>query len=115
MSEDFPPFVAAKPKGGVAAEIAAAKPDFPVESTQPVKIKRKRRTSAEMAAANGSEPRKRKKSKPRAAGIPLDSLVAFAGLQANEIEQVVNVCTAINTFPKQARKRIAAAIGQLFS
>lgn len=107
---DFPPFVPAKPKGGVAAEIAQAKVvEGVVESL--FKPKRKRRTAAEMAAANGSK----KKPKPRTATVPVDSLVAFAGLTTEEIEQVVNVCEAINTFPKQARKRIAAAIGQLFS
>ena len=110
---DFPPFIPAKPKGGVAAEIAATKSmELPVESEQPVK--RKRRTREEMAAANGGEPRKRKKAKP-AAMVSVDVLVAFAGLKADEIEQVINTCEAINTFPKAARKRIAAAIGQLFS
>lgn len=122
---DFPPFVPAKPKGGVAGGIAATTPEFQTalgpaieqraEEINAEKKRRKRRTAAEMTAANGGEPRKRKKKQARASGIRFDCLVAFAGLSAEEIEQVVKVCEAINTFPKQARKRIAAAIGQLFS
>jgi hypothetical protein len=107
----FPPFIPAKPKGGVAAEIAASKDTGVVEST--FKPKRKRRTREEMAQAAGVSPNK--KAKPRGASIPLYSLAAFAGLTSDEIDQVISVCEAVNTFPKAARKRIVAAIGQLFA
>jgi hypothetical protein len=63
----------------------------------------------------GDETRKRKKRKPSSTTVPLYSLVAFAGLTTEEIAQIVRVCEAINTFPKGSRKRIAAAVGQLFS
>jgi hypothetical protein len=112
---DFPPFVPAKPKGGVAAEIQAGAVASVGVAESTFKPKRKRRTREEMAAASSGEPRKRKKQQPRAATISIDSLIAFAGLKADEIEHVANVCESINTFPKSARKRIAAAIGQLFS
>lgn len=52
---EFPPFVPAKPKGGVAAEIAATKSDWEktVDNAKPPigepKQRRKRRTKAEMA------------------------------------------------------------------
>jgi hypothetical protein len=62
----FPPFVPAKPKGGVAAEIAASK-DMVVQPKTAAEVmgvvpstfkpKRKRRTAAEMEAANGGEQR----------------------------------------------------------
>jgi hypothetical protein len=72
MSEgEFPPFVPAKPKGSVAAEIAASKPivqkpqfqtagvaDPGPHPLEVVKPRRKRRTREEMAAANGGEPRR---------------------------------------------------------
>jgi hypothetical protein len=53
MNDDtqaFPPFVPAKPKGGVAAEIETK------HSLEVVKPRRKRRTAAEMAAASGGDP-----------------------------------------------------------
>jgi hypothetical protein len=99
----FPGFTPAKPKGVVPAEVATAV--FP-------KPKRKRRTAAELEAAGVL---KKKKMKPRGGTIPLGSLIAFAGLSSDEIDQVINLCADINTFPKAARKRIAAAIAQLFS
>lgn len=110
---EFPPFVPAKPKGGVAASKEGDMAVQPLTAVEVVgKSKRKRRTAAEIEAAGGT-PRK-KKLKPRPATIPLESLTLLAGLTADEIDQVVGVCEAINTFPKAARKRIAAAIGQLF-
>lgn len=96
---EFPPFVPAKPKGGVEAEIKQSK---------------RKQKAADLAQTGAADAKRRKKRKPRPTTIPLDALPAFAGLSTEEAEQVVTVCEALQTFPKGSRTRIAEAIGKIF-
>lgn len=109
----FPPFIPAKPKGGVATEIAAANAELGAKAVDAV-VKRQRKPREVQTEADNPTIKRRKKRKPRPATIPLDAIVGFAGLTTEEAEQVVNVCTALQTFPKGSRTRIAAALRRIF-
>jgi hypothetical protein len=119
---EFPPFVPAKPKGGVAKEIAASKPivqkpddpgPHPLDDPLPYHTKAKRKPTEPKLEA---EPKfKRKKRKPRAGTIPLDALPALAGLHVLEAEQVVTFCEALQTHSKASRTRIVEALGKIFA
>jgi hypothetical protein len=104
----FPPFVPAKPKGGVAAEIEASK------HGDPPRTRKAPKSATEIVNDALTAPRKRKKRKPRATTIPLDALPAFAGLAPAEVEQVVVFCEALQTFSKLARLKIVLALGKIF-
>jgi hypothetical protein len=97
---EFPPFVPAKPKPG--KEPLA-------ESAPPVGEKRKRRTKEEIAAAYSQA-----KREPRTTMIPLEALPTLAGLTTEEADQVANMCVAVETFSKPARKRILAALTKIY-
>jgi hypothetical protein len=103
---EFPPFTLAKPKPAKEPPIEGASGPL---TGAPVSEKRKRRTKEEMEAANG-----RGKREPCTTMIPLDALPAIAGLTVSEAEQVANVCLALDTFSKPARKHIVTALAKIY-
>jgi hypothetical protein len=102
---EFPPFAAARPKSGTAVTgttVTGTAVGAPVE-------RRKRRTKEEIAAAYSQA-----KREPRTTMIPLEALPTLAGLTTEEADQVANMCVAVETFSKPARKRILAALTKIY-
>jgi hypothetical protein len=112
---EFPPFVPAKPKPVKEPPFEGASGPL---TGAPVVERRKRRTKAEMDAANGLggyyAHYRESKREPRTTMIPIEALPMLAGLTVSEAEQVANVCVALETFSKPARKHIVTALAKIY-